>query len=140
TGTVGSLTPNSAYHYRLVAANATGTAYGADASFKTAIARPPAVSTGGVTAVTTTSATPTGSVNPQDQPTTYYFQYGPTAAYGSQTPVVSAGSGATSVTATATVGSLTPNSRYHYRLVATNAAGSTFGADRSFDSAAPRPA
>jgi hypothetical protein len=137
TATVGSLTPNSSYHYRLVAINATGTGYGSDASFKTASALPPAVTTGAVAAVTTTSATLTGSVNPEGQATTYYFQYGPTAAYGSQTPVVNAGSAATSVAATAAVGSLTPNRTYHYRLVGSNATALRVGADHVFRTAKP---
>jgi hypothetical protein len=36
------------------------------------------------------------------------------------------------VSVTAGIGSLTANTRYHYRLVATNAAGTTRGRDRSF--------
>jgi hypothetical protein len=135
----GPLSPNSGYHYRLVAANASGTSFGADESFKTAIARPPTASTGVTTALTFTSATLTGSVNPEGQATSYYFQYGPTAAYGSQTSTAGAGSETTGVNVAAAIGSLTPGTTYHYRLVATNATGSTFGADRSFMTAVPRP-
>src|SRR2546423_15391355 len=46
----------------------------------------PVVSTGGVPAVTATSATLTGTVNPEGEATTYYFQYGTSTAYGSTTP------------------------------------------------------
>src|SRR5205807_135379 len=94
----------------------------------------PVVSTGNVQAVTATSATLTGTVNPDGEATTYYFQYGTSTAYGNTTPspAASAGSGTTNVNASAAVVSLTPNTTYHYRLVATNASGTNTGADRAF--------
>src|SRR5919204_1986448 len=99
----------------------------------------PAVSTGGATAVTTTSATLSGTVNPEGEATTYYFQYGASTAYGSTTPspAASAGSGTMNVNASAAAGSLTPNTTYHYRLVATNASGTNTGADHTFKTAKP---
>src|SRR5438128_7492579 len=94
----------------------------------------PVVSTGGVTAVTATSATLTGTVNPEGEATTYYFQYGTGTAYGSTTPspAANAGSGTMHVNVSAAAGSLTPNITYHYRLVATNASGTSTGADHTF--------
>src|SRR5437870_4721645 len=94
----------------------------------------PMVFTGNVQAVTATSATLTGTVNPDGEATTYYFQYGTGTAYGNTTPspAASAGSGTTNVNASAAVVSLTPNTTYHYRLVATNASGTDTGADRTF--------
>jgi hypothetical protein len=74
-------------------------------------------------------------VNPGGQATTYYFQYGPTTAYGSQTPPTSAGGGSASVHVSAAVGPLAPNTTYHYRLVGTNASATRAGADRSFKTA-----
>src|SRR5437763_7829381 len=138
----GSLTPNITYHYRLVATNASGTSTGADHTFKTNAAPPipraPAVSTGGVKAVTATSATLTGTVNPEGEATTYYFQYGTSTAYGSTTPspAANAGSGTMNVNVSAAAGSLTPNITYHYRLVATNASGTSTGADHTFKTTA----
>ncbi|TML00160.1 MAG: hypothetical protein E6G34_01285 [Actinobacteria bacterium] len=142
----GSLTPNITYHYRLVATNASGTSTGADHTFKTNAAPPipraPAVSTGGVKAVTATSATLTGTVNPEGQAATYYFQYGTSTAYGSTTPspAANAGSGTMNVNVAAKAGSLTPNITYHYRLVATNASGTSTGADHTFKTAKPSTA
>src|SRR5947208_776459 len=97
----------------------------------------PVVSTGGVTAVTATSATLTGTVNPEGEATTYYFQYGTSTAYGSTTPspAANAGTGTMNVNVSATAGSLTPNITYHYRLVATNASGTSTGADHTFRTA-----
>jgi hypothetical protein len=94
------------------------------------------VTTGTAKRVTTTSATLSGIVDPEGQPTTYYFQYGPSTAYTSRTPDGSAGAGTKNVAASATVGSLTRNTVYHYRLVATNASGSAIGTDRTFTTAA----
>jgi hypothetical protein len=95
-------------------------------------AAPPAASTTGASAVSTTTATLNGTVNPEGQPTSYYFQYGTTTAYGGQTATVDAGSGTSNVNASASISSLSPATTYHYRLVATYGSGTTLGADRSF--------
>jgi len=135
---VGSLSPKTTYHYRLVAANATGTTYGADRTFATASGPPPpAATTGTATAVTATSATVAGVVSPRGNPTAYYFQYGPTTAYGSQTSVGNAGSGANNVNVSAPIGPLSPSKTYHYRLVATNSFGTAYGADMTLTTSAP---
>jgi len=92
----------------------------------------PRVTTGGVTHARGNTAELEGVVNPRGQETTYFFQYGRTIAYGSQTPAASAGKG----TANVKVGqSASPFlATYHYRLVANNTQpGSTrFGRDRTF--------
>ncbi len=97
----------------------------------------PVVSTGNATAITSTSATLNGTVNPEGQATTYSFEYGTTTSYGSQTATTSAGSATAGVKASAAVASLAPNTTYHYRLVATNASGTTLGSDVSFKT--PKP-
>src|SRR3954464_2088641 len=131
--TLNGLTTDTTYHYRLVATNATGTARGADRTLRTAAnPRPPGVSTGGARDVGPHRATLTGSVDPNAAPTTYRFEYGTSTSYGSGTDARSASSGDRSVGARAAIGSLRANTRYHYRLVATNAAGTTRGRDRSF--------
>jgi len=93
----------------------------------------PVVSTGGASAVTDTSATLHGSVNPKNQATSYRFQYGTSTAYGSATAsrtVSTMDNTAHPVLAKLT--GLTPRTTYHYRLVATNATGTTAGGDRTF--------
>jgi hypothetical protein len=92
----------------------------------------PGVSTLGAAKVTITTATLTGKVNPHGAPTTYYFQYGTTTAYGSRTPDTGAGGGTAAVGATAAIAGLGPNTKYHYRLVARNSVGITIGGDRAF--------
>jgi hypothetical protein len=92
----------------------------------------PAVITTAATAITTTSAQMNGSVNPSGGATTYYFEYGPTAAYGSTTAAQSAGSGTLAVSVNAPWTGLTPGATYHYRLVAQNVTGTSTGSDVNF--------
>ena len=95
-----------------------------------AAATKPGVSTLGAAKVTITTATLTGKINPHGAPTTFYFQYGTTTAYGSRTPSAAVGAGNAAVGATADIAGLGPNTKYHYRLVAHNSAGTTIGGDR----------
>jgi hypothetical protein len=92
--------------------------------------RPPHVSTGIVTHVRGNAAQLEGAVNPHESETTYYFQYGRTIAYGSQTPTASAGSGSKTVKVGQTASPFLPT--YHYRLVAKNAYGTSIGGDKTF--------
>jgi hypothetical protein len=91
---------------------------------------PPRASTGGTTHVTATSVTLGGGVNPHGLETTYYFQYGPTDAYGQQTTPATLSAGTIEVKISQTATGLL--SGYHYRLVATNSAGTKTGHDRVF--------
>jgi hypothetical protein len=92
----------------------------------------PAVTTQAPAAVTFQSATLRGTVNPRNLATTYFFQYGPTAAYGAQTAPAALAAGASAVRVTGTVGALVPATTYHVRLVAQNATGTSVTADRTF--------
>ncbi len=92
----------------------------------------PTVTTGGAKAVSYNAATLGGSIDPGASATSYYFQYGPTRAYGGQSAIASAGAGAKSIPVAVAIGGLQPLTVYHYRLVAVNTDGTTFGADRTF--------
>jgi subtilase family serine protease len=102
----------------------------------------PTVATRSATSVLDTTATLNGSVDPNGSATTYRFEYGTTIAYGSQSPVSdgSAGSGSSASPVSTGLSGLTPGTTYHYRLVATNTAGTTNGADQSFTTVAKPPA
>jgi hypothetical protein len=95
-------------------------------------ALPPGVYTGAAHSVSYGAATVTGSISPRGSNTTYYFQYGPTRAYGAQTPLADAGAGIRLVKVAAAIGGLQPLTVYHYRLLAVNAAGAETGADHAF--------
>jgi hypothetical protein len=117
------------YHYRLVATNASGTTVGRDRTFSTALQ--PVVRTDAARDTTATTATLAGSVDPRTRATTWWFEYGTTTSYGSQTASRSAGSGGTVRAVSAGLSGLKPGTTYHYRLVARNDAGTTRGADAS---------
>jgi virginiamycin B lyase len=85
-----------------------------------------------VTDATDTTATVHGAVTPAAQATTYYFEYGLTTAYGTATTAADAGEGPGSVAVQATLGGLTPDTTYHYRLVAVNDTDTTYGPERTF--------
>lgn len=96
-----------------------------------AASSPPSVTTGSPSSIDQSSATVTGTVTPNGQPTTYYFRYGTTTSYGLQTTPASAGSGKTPVAVHATFYGLSQDATYHYQLVATNSAGTASGADQT---------
>ena len=91
----------------------------------------PVADTGPVENVTETTATVTGAVNPRGAETRVYVRYGPTRSYGSKTAEVAVGAGTVRIPIKVPLSSLTPGTRYHYRVVATGA-GSSQGVNRSF--------
>jgi Ca2+-binding RTX toxin-like protein len=119
------------YHYRLVATSALGTTRGADATFTTVGG--PSVATGPVsfTTLSLSSARVNGTVNPRGLETTWWFEYGRTAGYGFRSPDARA-TGTTDVTVQALLTGLSPAVRWHYRVVARSAAGTSVGRDASF--------
>jgi hypothetical protein len=131
--TITGLSPDTTYQYRLVALNLGGTEYGSEQSFTTLEepATPPSATTGPATSVTTTSATLSGTVNPNGKSTTYYFEYGDSTDYGSVTESTSAGSGTGDVSVGVDLTGLSPDTTYHYRLTAVNDDGTDYGADMS---------
>lgn len=72
-----------------------------------------------------------GWVNPEGYETHYHFEYGPTTSYGTTIPTtdVNAGSGYANVSASQTITGIAEGI-YHFRLVATNSTGTSYGEDR----------
>lgn len=97
----------------------------------------PEAVTKAASSIYSTSATLAGTINPGGYESKYKFEYGPTAAYGSSAPVPSqsAGSGSEVVQKTASIGGLSPTTTYHFRIVASNANGTTYGKDEVFTTA-----
>jgi hypothetical protein len=129
------LGPGTTYHYRLVAANSSGTTRGADGIFATSSA--PVVFTGSAANITPTSATLHGTVDPNGRATAWYFEYGTSTSYGSKTPERSAGAGTSTTSVSSPVSGLTRGRVYHYRLVATSDAGTSRGSDQTFPTTGP---
>ncbi|MBI4765385.1 MAG: fibronectin type III domain-containing protein [Deltaproteobacteria bacterium] len=140
-----TITPNSGY--RVSGVTVDGASVGAVTTYTftnvtanhsiaatfSAISGYPIVSTGSATLVYwSSSATLNGTVNPNGLATTYVFQWGRTTSYGNDTAVTSVGSGTINNAASAKISGLRSYTVYHYRLVATNSAGTTYGADKNF--------
>ena len=74
-----------------------------------------------------------GTANPRNAPTTYWFEYGPTMAYGTATGGLPLAGG---VKAAAPVygnlPGLSSHTTYQFRLVARNVFGTSYGPDRAF--------
>ncbi|HVS86073.1 MAG TPA: fibronectin type III domain-containing protein [Gaiellaceae bacterium] len=136
SASLSGLKAGTTYHYRVVAKSSAGTTTGADGILTTASA--PTAATGSASSVGASSAKLAASVDPNGRPTTWYFEYGTSKRYGTKTPVQSAGAGSTAVAVSASVTGLAAGRRYHFRIVATNDAGTAHGADHTFfTSAAP---
>jgi hypothetical protein len=132
SASVGGLSANTTYHFRISATSAGGTSLGEDKTFTTLPPNPPTATTTAATAVTRTLASLNGTVNPNGSTVSECkFEYGSTISYGSTAPCASPpGSGESA--AAAPLGNLTPATTYHFRISATNAGGTSTGSDQSF--------
>jgi hypothetical protein len=88
----------------------------------------PIVNTAGATRVNPPSAVLQGSIDPRTLATKYWFEYGPTAAYGFRSAVGTLASGSTKIRVSQPVSGIQLGE--HYRLVAENADGARDGHDR----------
>jgi hypothetical protein len=81
--------------------------------------------------VAISSARLKGTVNPRGLITSVRFQYGTTTNYGLITASQNF-SGTTTQNVSANVSGLAASTTYHFRIVATNIRGTTYGSDRIF--------
>ena len=129
---ISSLSANTVYHFRIVAANSAGTRYGSDRTFTTLSATGlPVVTTNPATNVAAFSATLHGSLNPHGLTTTVYLQYGTRTSYGHTTPMQNQ-TGNMYRNIAANINGLSRHTTYHFRIVATNSGGTRFGGDKTF--------
>jgi hypothetical protein len=96
---------------------------------------PPDVVTNAATAVTSTTATLNGSINPLGQGSTYQFQLGPDANYGFTEVIQSAGSGTNPTPVSLMLVGLHPATTYHFRIMGGNSAGTATATDMTFTTA-----
>jgi plastocyanin len=136
------LSPGTTYHFELVATYASGTStvLGGDRTFRT-LSPPgaPIAETGPASAVSDTAATLKGTVNPNGQATEYIFEWGLTDSYGQITAILPAGEDHATHAESAALTGLTPETVYHFRIVAMNASGPAPGVDSEFTTASSPP-
>lgn len=95
-----------------------------------AAAAAPTITTTTATSITDVSATITALVTANGAATAVAVEYGTTTAYGSSASMTPTGfSGTTPTSTTANLTGLTPNTTYHYRVVAINSVDTTNSTD-----------
>jgi hypothetical protein len=117
------------YHFRAVASNNVGAAFGSNQTFTTAFASPPSATTLLASFVFGESATLNGQVSPNGATTLAWFDWGTTTNYGNVTPAQAAGNGLYGVAVSKTITTIPFGSNCHYRVVASNNVGVTRGLD-----------
>jgi hypothetical protein len=137
----GGLSPDTTYYYQLVASNSAGSSSTPIESFKTTGNPAPVTTTSPAVDVTRYGATLVGVINPDNQVTTYHFDFGLTTAYGFQSAAKTIPAGNAPVAISIPLPGLQPGQVYHYRLVASHGVTSTtYGADEAFQTPPwPRP-
>ncbi|MBK7958379.1 MAG: hypothetical protein IPK03_09820 [Bacteroidetes bacterium] len=95
-------------------------------------AKTPTIRTVPATRVTFTSATLNSVVNPNVLPTSISFEYGLTTAYGNIISIPGLLTGDADSFRKVNITGLIPHRTYHYRVRATNAMGTTNGANMTF--------
>jgi hypothetical protein len=133
------LEPATRYTYCLLAVNPFGATQGNAVTFVTP-AIPPTVASESASAVKATEARLEGVVNPNSQVTKCEFQYGTEASLATSTtvpcePETLEGFGKRNVGLS--VSGLTQGTTYYYRVLATNATGTTKGTIEHFTTAVP---
>jgi hypothetical protein len=130
------LTPGTTYHYAVVAHNVNGTQTSRDHQFTTSPAEPlttpPAIGSSSAHFINEDSAIIEGEVNPEGLPVTYEVQYGTSTSYGLSAPSAQIALFTTMQGTITALTGLQPNTTYHYRLVASSQAGTSYGPDETF--------
>jgi NHL repeat len=141
TADVSGLTADTTYHFRLVASNSVDANFGKDQTFTPH--RVLGLSTVGATNIAPTTVTLNGSFDPDAKSTHYFFEWGKNTSYGNAT-AVSPGVDAPDITpgtktVSTNISGLTNYTEYHYRIVASNELGTSYGEDMSLRTAPPEP-
>ncbi len=141
---ISGLSPFTTYHFRLAATGSNDLgfySYSPDLSFTTVEGGAPVIDDTFASDPTETSATLGAEVNPNFGATIIRFEYGNNLSYGLRTaPTEPIEGDGVDHHAAAPVFELAPGTTYHFRVVATNFAGTTKGPDETFTTHARQPA
>jgi hypothetical protein len=137
SATAVALQPDTTYHYRVYIRTPGHEVLGSDQSFTT-LPLAPTLTTLPASAVGSGSATLNATVDPNSAAvTSCEFEFGSGATLVPCSP--EPGSGESPVAVSATVGGLSPSTRYLYRVLAANAGGEAYGAIGELTTAAAPP-
>ena len=126
-----SLTSETTYHYRVVVHNVNGVRYGEDQTYTPH--HVVGLETEAATDLTESGAVFNASVVGTGEETHYHFEWGRTSAYGNATATATVTPGRGSKESLSVQqDELAPYSTYHYRVVATDGAGTSYGEDQMF--------
>lgn len=141
------LTPATRYHYRAVASNGGDLVFGEGQIFVSANTGdttntdvpigfpgeiPPTVMTDAATDLSASAAMLNANINPEGANTQVYFEWGLDTTYGNTSPLQAFGNGFDDVTVSEALTGLSPETEYHFRVVAFNAFGTTVGTGQPF--------
>ncbi|MBS1680031.1 MAG: NHL repeat-containing protein [Actinobacteria bacterium] len=131
---ISNLLPNTTYRVRLVTV-ASSTTISDEGEFRTPVAAP-TISNVYSNNADQTSAALGGRINPNGLPTSYRFEWGPTAAYGHVVPAEfdpPIGAGQEPIPVTARIAGLAAGTSYHFRIVAASTAGVSASPDHEVE-------
>lgn len=136
SATIEGLAVGQLFHYRFEAGNAAGTGLGGDRIFETKAVL--SLVTKPATGVDENDATLQGGFDADGKPTTYWYEFGPDTNYGQRTEErMVSGAPGTILQVPQALTHLQSGHTYHYRLVAENMLGTTYGPDEAFRTASP---
>jgi phosphodiesterase/alkaline phosphatase D-like protein len=87
-----------------------------------------------------TTVVVSGTITPNGPATTYWYEFGTSATFGSKTPTQTIGSGFREIPAPLYITGLVKDTTYYYRLVASNQVGTTAGTSYTFRTTVGTPA
>src|SRR5207244_8295818 len=132
--------PNTTHNPRTAARNPPPL-HDAPATSLRTLPNPPSVATSAAKVLEPTAVILNATVDPNGGAVSdCHFEYGTSVFYEASVPCASLpGSGTAAVAMSAEAEGLSPNTTYHFRIVASNAGGTGSGADQTFTTASAAP-
>jgi hypothetical protein len=141
-GFINGLSANTVYSYRLSAKNSFGVVNGAVYTLQTnntppAKTSPPTTQTNNAVDIERMTATLKGQVNPNGSATSYWFEYGNDKDFGHVTTYQTTNAGSSFMVVSGNITSLSPLTKYYFRLNGQNQFGTVNGATMTFTTDGP---